>query len=258
MKLSVSVIMPSYNEAGRIQDSIIRTHRQLCKMTSDFQIVAVDDGSSDGTGDVLEQVARELDRITVVKLQSNRGKGEALRQGFYRSTGELVFFLDADMDLPPEQMGVLLEIMRGDGADVVIGSKMHPRSRVDYPFHRRIVSLTYFTITRILFGLPVRDTQTGLKVFRREVLEQCMPRMLVKAFAYDLELLVIAHHFGFHISEAPVVIEYHMKYGYISLQNVRTTAIDTLAIFYRLHILEYYDQNPSLFTPHHEEFGKTA
>lgn len=240
--ISLSVIMPAYNEANRIRAAIFRTHGELSQMRCDFQIVAVDDGSTDGTGEVLEQAARELARITVVRLAANRGKGEALRRGFRQATGDLVFFLDADMDLPPEQMRLLLQVMREDGADVVIGSKMHPQSRVDYPPYRRAVSLIYYTVTRILFGLPVRDTQTGLKVFRREVLERCLPRMLVKAFAYDLELLVIAHHLGYRISEAPVVIEYHAKYGYIPINTMRTTAIDTLAICYRLQVLNYYDQ----------------
>jgi cellulose synthase/poly-beta-1,6-N-acetylglucosamine synthase-like glycosyltransferase len=190
---------------------------------------------------VISKTLPELDHITFVKLDQNRGKGEALRQGFYKATGKLIFFLDADMDIPPEQIGVLLSTMELDHADVVIGSKLHPQSRVDYPIYRRIISLIYFTITRILFGLPVRDTQTGLKVFRREVLEMCMPRMLVKSFAYDLELLAMAHHFGFHVTEAPVIIEYRPKYGNIPVRVFKTTANDTLAIFYRLHILNYYD-----------------
>lgn len=239
---SLSVVMPAYNESVRIRDSIIRTHDELCKMTPHFQIIVVDDGSLDSTGDILDKLVQQLDRLVVVKNRLNRGKGEALRQGFCQATGELIFFLDADMDLPPEQMKVLLDKMHQDGADVVIGSKMHSQSKVDYPLHRRIISLIYFTITRILFGLPVRDTQTGLKVFRREVLESCMPRMLVKAFAYDLELLVIAHYLGYQISEAPVIIEHHPKCGYIPLKTMMTTANDTLAIFYRLYILKHYDQ----------------
>jgi len=238
---SISAIMPAFNEARSIREAVVRTHRQLSRMTADFQIVAVDDGSSDGTAEILDDLAKVMKNVFVVRLGTNRGKGEALRQGFFRATGELVFFLDADMDLPAEQMETLLETMRTEGADAVIGSKMHPRSRVEYPAHRRAISWIYFTITRILFGLPVRDTQTGLKVFRREVLERCMPRMLVKAFAYDLELLVIAHHFGFRIAEAPVVIEYRSKYGYIPVSAMKTTGIDTLAIFYRLHVLNYYD-----------------
>jgi dolichol-phosphate mannosyltransferase len=238
---NLSVIMPAFNEARNIGKSLTRTHEALKTIEPSFQIVAVDDGSSDGTGEVLEGLKPTLDRLTVVCLPSNRGKGEALRQGFARATGKRILFLDADMDLPPEQIGGFLHQLEVDGADVVIGSKMHPQSRISYPTHRKLISLIYFTITRILFGLPVRDTQTGLKVFRREVLEKCMPRMLVKSFAYDLELLVIAHHFGFRITESPVIIEYQTKYGYIPLHVMTHTANDTLAIFYRLHVLHYYD-----------------
>jgi len=239
---SVSVIMPAFNEGDRIRDSLIRTHHELKLLTDDFQIVVVDDGSKDHTAEMVTKTAQELGQITFVKLDQNRGKGEALRQGFYQATGQLVFFLDADMDIPPEQIGLLLEAMERDHADAVIGSKQHPQSRVDYPLYRKIISLIYFTTTRILFGLPVRDTQTGLKAFRRELLEVCMRRMLVKSFAYDLELLVIAHHFGFRITEAPVIIEYQPKYDYIPIHVLKTTAIDTLAIFYRLNILNYYDE----------------
>ena len=245
----LSVIMPAYNEATRIRDAVIRTHRELSGRTMDFEIVAVDDGSTDGTGDVLTRVAGELDRIVVVRLGSNRGKGEALRQGFQHARGGLVFFLDADMDLPPEQMGIFLEVMQEEGADAVIGSKMHPQSRVDYPTYRRVISMIYFTVTRILFGLPVRDTQTGLKVFRREVLERCMPRMLVKAFAYDLELLAMAHSFGFRIEEAPVIIEYHPKYGRIPTNVMLTTAKDTFAVYYRLYVRNFYDDSNAPWKP---------
>ncbi len=233
--------MPAYNEAVRIRGSIERTHRQLSRMVRDFQIVVVDDGSSDGTGEIADRAAAEMDHVVSVKLSPNRGKGQALRQGFLHTTGELVFFLDADMDLPPEQMGVLLDTMKEHDADAVIGSKMHPLSRVDYPTHRRMISIIYFTVTRILFGLPVRDTQTGLKVFRREVLEKCMPRMLVKSFAYDLELLAMAHDFGFRIAEAPVIIEYQPKYGRIPMSAMKTTANDTLAVFFRLYVRNFYD-----------------
>ncbi len=238
----ISVIMPAYNEAAEIRNSVIRTHRQLQRMAREFQVVVVDDGSTDGTAAVLDELAQELDGVTPVRLERNCGKGEALRKGFTHARGDLVFFLDADMDLPPEQMPVLMTAMEEEQADVVIGSKLHPRSRVDYPTHRRIISFIYFTITRILFGLPVRDTQTGIKLFRREVLDCCMPLMFVKAFAYDLELLVIAQHFGFRTVESPVIIEYHQKYGYIMPGVMKTTAIDTLAIYYRLNILRSYDE----------------
>lgn len=239
---SISVILPAWNEAERIGRAVVRTRGQLARMATDFEIVVVDDGSTDGTAEAAEASRREAPEARVLRLTPNRGKGEALRQGFAASRGEVVVFLDADLDLPPEQMGVLLATMRAEGADVVIGSKWHPLSRIEYPWHRRLVSLIYFTLTRILFGLPVRDTQTGMKIFRREVLAQAMPRMLVKAFAHDLELLVIAHHLGYRVSEAPVIIESTGKYSRISPRAMRETGWDTLAVFYRLHVLRYYDE----------------
>lgn len=242
-KIKYSVIMPAYNEVARIHDSIVRTHRHLCTMGDDFEIIAVDDGSSDGTGAAMDLVASQLDRTVSVKLTPNRGKGEALRQGFYKSKGEYIFFLDSDMDLPPEQMGAFLETMEQEHSDGVIGSKLHPRSKVDYPLYRRFVSFVYFSITRVLFGLPVRDTQTGLKLFRRKLLEDCISRSMVKAFAYDLELLVIAHHLGYEVAEAPVIIEYRPKYGHIPSSVMWKTAVNTMAVFYRLHILNHYDRS---------------
>jgi len=233
--------MPAYNEGSHLRQSIQRTHQQLERMTRDFEIVVVDDGSTDNTAEVLDQVAKDLKGVITVKLGQNQGKGHALRKGFEHVTGDLVFFLDADMDLPPEQMPGFLEVMEEEQADVVIGSKLHPRSQVDYPMHRRFISFVYFTITRILFGLPVRDTQTGIKLFKREVLECCLPVMFVRAFAHDLELLVLAHHFGYRTVESPVIIEYRHKYGYILGGAIKTAIIDTLSIFYRLNILGSYD-----------------
>jgi glycosyltransferase involved in cell wall biosynthesis len=239
---SISVILPAWNEAARIGQAVARTRRQLAAISGDFEIVVVDDGSSDGTADAAEAARAGAPELKVLPLSPNRGKGEALRLGFAASRGETVVFLDADMDLPPEQIGVFLSTMRAEAADVVIGSKWHPLSRIEYPWHRRLVSLVYFTLTRILFGLPVRDTQTGMKVFRREVLSRSMPRMLVKAFAHDLELLVIAHHLGYRISEAPVVVERSGKYPRIPGQAMFRAGWDTLAVFYRLHVLGYYDE----------------
>jgi hypothetical protein len=94
----------------------------------------------------------------------------------------------------------------------------------------------------MLFGLPLRDTQTGLKLFRREVLKQAFPKVLIKRFAFDLELLVLAHHMGYRITEAPVIVNYRMKYGHIGLRAVFNIFWDTLAVFYRLRIKKYYDR----------------
>jgi len=121
---------------------------------------------------------------------------------------------------------------------------MHPDSKIIYPWHRKIVSRVYFFLIKILFGLPIHDTQTGLKLFKAEVLEKVLPKILVKEFAYDLEVLVNARHLGYRIVEAPVVVHSQKRYGRIGIRSIYKTWIDTLAIFYRLNILKYYDQPP--------------
>jgi hypothetical protein len=146
------------------------------------------------------------------------------------------------MDLHPEQLEDFFTIMKSRGADVVIGSKFHPQSKVEYPRLRRIYSFFYFMLVRSLFGLPVRDTQTGIKLFKREVLEQVLPRVLVKRFAFDLELLANVHHFGYRIVEAPVVVNFNRVCSRLRLPAVWNVFVDTLAIFYRMRILRYYDR----------------
>ena len=132
--------------------------------------------------------------------------------------------------------------MKLDGADIVIGSKFHPNSIVNYPSLRRVISIGYYLIIRILFNLPCHDTQTGLKWFKREVLKKVFPRILVKQFAFDLEVLVNAHHLGYRIAEAPIALLNKRKFGRIGLKAIYVTFCDTLAIFYRMYILKYYDR----------------
>jgi hypothetical protein len=129
-----------------------------------------------------------------------------------------------------------------DNADIVIGSKFHPNSVVNYPLQRRIISMGYYLLIRFLFNLPCHDTQTGLKLFKTEVLRKVFPKILVKKFAFDLEVLVNAHHLGYKITEAPIFLNSQRRYGRIGLKSVFATFWDTLAVFYRMYILRYYDR----------------
>jgi hypothetical protein len=150
--------------------------------------------------------------------------------------------MDADMDLHPAQIQTLFDIMRLDRADIVIGSKLHPNSVVNYPADRRAISFIYYLMVRMLFNLPCHDTQTGLKLFKTEVLRKVFPRILVKKFAFDLEILANAHHLGYRITEAPIVIRPQRQYGRIGLKAMFATGWDTLAVFARMYILKYYDR----------------
>lgn len=243
IKEKISIIMPAYNEADYIIYSIEETIKTFNKFGCSWELIVMDDGSTDGTYEKAMEFAKKYpQQIIVGKNPFNLGKGRALKKAFHYVNGDYVVFLDADMDLHPIQVQTLFDIMRLDNADIVIGSKMHPNSKVNYPLQRKIMSLIYYFLVRILFNLPCHDTQTGLKLFKIEVLRNVFPRILVKQFAFDLEVLVNASHLGYRIAEAPIVLNTKRPYGRIGLSAIYTTLNDTLAVFYRMRILKYYDR----------------
>lgn len=243
----LSVVMPVFNLAGSIAENLRRTAELFEAHEVRAELVPVDDGSSDGTAEVLlaaatgaqNESARYVSVVPVV-LERNGGKGAALRAGFSASQGEFVMLLDGDLDISPAQTPDFFAALREQRADIVVGSKRHPRSQVQYPWHRRIVSWLYFTLVRWTVSLPITDTQTGMKLFRRAVLGDALSRMLVKTYAFDLELLAIARQRGARIAEAPVTIRFGQKFGALSWSTVKAMAKDSLAVFYRLRVLDYY------------------
>jgi glycosyltransferase involved in cell wall biosynthesis len=235
--------MPAYNEAVHIVPNLLETVETLSEAGYDFEVIVVDDGSADGTYlEAAKLLSSHPELVRVIHYAKNQGKGNALMCGAWFARGAYVVFLDADMDLHPVQLPTLIELMETQAADVVIGSKRHPLSKVNYPWHRRLYSMVYYSLIRIMFGLPVKDTQTGLKIFKRSVIEDVFPRILVKRFAFDIEVLANAHRLGYKIVDAPVTILFQRKFGRLRYQDVRAILTDTLAIFYRMHILRYYDR----------------
>jgi glycosyltransferase involved in cell wall biosynthesis len=238
----ISVIMPAFNEASHIERNLRETVDTLAGLAYDFEVIVVDDGSRDDTWRVAaDSLAGHYSNVRLLRYGDNEGKGNAVMRGTAAANGDYIVFLDADMDLHPAQLPVFFDIMAQENADVVIGSKLHPRSNVNYPFSRRIVTMGYYTLVRLLFGLPLRDTQTGLKLFKAPVLRRVFPKVLVKRFAADIEMLVVAHSLGYKIREAPVTLRFQRRFGRIRTRDVKDILQDTLAIFYRLNILHYYD-----------------
>jgi glycosyltransferase involved in cell wall biosynthesis len=224
--VTVSVVMPLYNEGARITSNVNQTMSVL-RMLGSFEIILVNDGSSDNSEEEIRRLSENFPEEVVSLQLSRSGKGEALRQGAHHARGEFVVFIDADLDLPPEQILFFVAIQRVKKADAVIGSKMHPDSTVDYPLIRRIYSLGYFLLVKLLFGLPVRDTQTGLKLVRRDLLLKALEKTESRGFTLDLELLVRLVQLGAVMVEAPVVVEHSMKFGGIGLSTVWQIFHDT-------------------------------
>ncbi|MBU1086399.1 MAG: glycosyltransferase [Candidatus Omnitrophica bacterium] len=231
----ISIIMPAYNEADRIVESLKETMKTFDDFKANYEIIVVDDGSSDQTFEITNKFAQDISngKIIVQRNRANYGKGRALYKGFRYATGDFIIFLDADMDLHPGQIDTFFDLMELTDSDIVIGSKRHPNSKLFYPKDRRILSAGYFFLVKMLFGLPINDTQTGLKLFKANVLKTVFKTFISREFAFDLELLVTAHRFGFKIAEAPVCINSQRGYNRIGLWAVYKMTIDTIGIYLR-------------------------
>lgn len=241
----ISIIVPAYRQEKTIRDDLLRIQRVMEELRYKYEIIVVVDGMVDGTFD---QAKKSLSRnVHVVGYKVNKGKGNALRFGIARSKGDVVAFIDSGMDLNPNGISMLLEHFEWYNADIVVGSKWHPVSKVNYPLQRKVISRGYGLLVKILFGLRVSDTQLGMKVFKRGVLEKVLPRLLVKRYAIDVELLAVADRLGFtRIFEAPIELDWSDVVGSSVSANllgsILDVFLDTIAIFYRLRIKKYYDE----------------
>jgi len=237
----LSVIIPAYNEAHNIAKTLKNVERALDKIDRPHEVIVVSDGSTDATAAVARRL--KLKHVRVINYPKNRGKGYALTVGTNASKGEMVTFFDAGGDFDATQIDKFIKLMEVFDAQIVIGSKRHPASRVNYPLDRQIGSRLYQLLIRLLFNLNIKDTQTGLKLFRRDVLAKILPRALVKRYAFDLELLVIAKHLGYkRFFEAPVDMEFNAISSSLTRGAITKALIDTAAIWYRLRIARYYDR----------------
>ena len=237
----LSVIVPAYNCKTIVKDlSFIKTHLDL--LNRPYEILCVVDGLVSNRDKTFEKAKKARgSNVKVYFYKPNRGKGYAVRFGMARARGGTIAFIDAGSDLHAKGIGMALEHMKWYEADIVVGSKRHKASRVDYPLKRKVLSFIVQRVTRFFFGLNVSDTQTGLKVFKREVLVQVLPRLLVKRWAFDLEILAVANRLGYRrIYESPVELTYNFASN-VKLSSARNFAVDYLAILYRTYLLRYYD-----------------
>ena len=179
--------------------------------------------------------------IVETDQKNYQSRAAALLEAFDRTHGEFVFVVDTDFAANAERLPRFFGEMLTKGADVVIGSKRHPESNVAYPIGRRFSSWAYYAFVRMFLGLKITDTQTGVKLVRRETLRYALERMLSKSGAFDLELLTIAAGHGAKIVEAPVTLGTgRAGFRMAARSFVRQTAVDTLAVFYRARVLGYY------------------
>ncbi len=229
----LSVVVPFYNPGDRLEPTVRDLVRVLDEAGCSFEVIAVSDGSTDGS----ERSIEDLDpRVRSVIFPENQGKGQALRVGMGRSTGRRIGFIDADGDIPPALMAQFFATSIEGDRDIVIGSKSHPRSANRSGGARRVLSGLWQVITRVLFQLPVRDSQVGIKLFRADVVHQVLPHTSMRGFSFDLEFLVLAHDLGHRtITECPIVLGDRIG-STVSIRRVTQMGSDLLVLFWRLRL----------------------
>jgi dolichyl-phosphate beta-glucosyltransferase len=203
--VDLSMVIPAYNEARRLPPTLARLRDYLEAGPDTYEVLVVDDGSTDDTVFVAQAVAREWPQLEVLTLPQNQGKGAAVREGMLHARGALRAFSDADLSTPIEELPRLRSHL-GGACHVAIASRDAPGSdiQVHQPRWREFMGRTYNRILRLLVLPGIRDTQCGFKLFTSEAAEACFAPLETFRFGFDAEVLVRAHRRGWEIAEVPV------------------------------------------------------
>ncbi|MCR4703573.1 MAG: glycosyltransferase family 2 protein [Saccharofermentans sp.] len=238
----LSIVVPAYNEGEHIYDNLMTIDKALKAFCSDYEIIAVNDGSKDNTGAEIKRASQDNPNIRDLGYDTNRGKGGAVTHGAVNSRGDIVGFIDADLDLSPDLIRGYYEEMNKTGADIVIGSKMHKDSKLEYPFMRKFVSFGYFVMLKILFGLKCHDTQTGLKLYKGSLIREIAPLRRINGYAFDIELLALGNKRKARLIEMPVELNYSRSesFGRIKFKDVWKMFTDTWKIWWNLRVRNNY------------------
>jgi len=225
----LSVFFPAYNDSGTIASLVITAIQSASKLTPNYEVIVVNDGSSDSTGQILDELARLYPQVRVVTHTVNRGYGGALRSGFGAASKEIIFYTDGDAQYDPSEMEVLWQKM-APGTDLVNGFKI---SRAD-PLHRIIIGRIYHHTVKTLFGLRVRDVDCDFRLLRRSIFDTV--RLEKNSGVICLEMMKKIQDAGFTIVEVPVH-HYHRAHGHSQFFNfprVFRTAVDVMKLWFAL------------------------
>lgn len=208
----LSIVIPAYNEAGRIRASLEAVARHLARTGEAAEVLVVDDGSADATAEEVERFAAERPQgdpvsFRVLRNGRNRGKGYSIKHGVLMAEGDLVLISDADFSTPIDDLPLLREVVEKEGYGIAIGSRALEESRVEIHqgAFREMMGRAFNRLVRLLTGLPFRDTQCGFKLARRQEVLPLFRAARIERFAYDVEILYLARKTGVRVREVPVV-----------------------------------------------------
>ncbi len=234
----LSFVIPAYNEEALIEDTLDSLDEVVKNEPLTYEIVLVNDGSKDTTLARAMKYATRNHHVKVVSYLKNMGKGYAERTGFMQATGEVVVFADSDMEIDLSTISRYVSAL--EQGDIVIASKWHPNSVVTIPLVRKIMSRGFNVTVRLLTGVSLKDTQAGLKAMRKSAFTDIFPRLAVKRYAFDVELLAVANLYGLRVIEMPVSIKMGALF---SARQVWKMFFDVLGIAYRLRVIHWYQRH---------------
>ena len=241
----LTVVIPAFNPGRKILSTIDSLRGACDAKKIELEIIVISDGSTDSSPGLLD--ALNMPDFRHILLTENRGKGHALRYGIGLSNSEFVGFIDADGDIDPKILPVLLGALIDSSADIAFASKTHSASTVNATTSRKLVSKCYRVVLKTLFKLEISDTQTGAKVFRGNVAYDVCPVLREDGFSFDLEFFVAAKCFGYvRLVEVPVHID-RTGSSTVTISGILKTALEILRIFRRARLtLEYETEKSSL------------
>lgn len=239
-----SVVIPAYNEAARIPSTLEAVVNCIRTRGWSAEVVVVNDGSTDGTGNVVKEFAASAPEVRLLENPGNRGKGYSVRNGLLHSFGDVVMFTDADLSAPMEEAEGLFDAI-AEGADIAIGSRWLERKRqtIRQPFYRQFFGRCFNALTRMVMGLPYADTQCGFKAFTRSAAQTVFQLQTIDRWGFDPEILFIALKRGFRITEVPVSWAHdertrmsYLKDGLRMLQDIAQVRWNALLGRYDRHV----------------------
>ncbi len=204
-QVELSFVVPAYNEEDYIEDTLGLIDAVIMDKNLSYEIVVVNDGSGDKTLAKANRYAGKNGHVKVISYSKNAGKGFAVKTGFMKAVGNVVFFADSDMEIDLRKISDYIEALKH--GDIVIASKRHCHSQVEVPMSRRVLSECFNALVRLLTGVPLKDTQSGLKAMKKSAFINVFPRLTVKRYAFDVELLAVANLYGLKVVEMPVNIK---------------------------------------------------
>ena len=203
-RIEISVVLPAYNEAGKIETAVRQTKQALAALTNAYEILIAEDGSTDGTADVAKRIASEDPVVGHMHSDTRLGRGKALNQAFKSAHGDIVMYMDVDLSTDLSYMKPLINAIKDEQYDFATGSRMMHESDVTRSVKRRLMSTAFNFLVRMLLRSRLRDHQCGFKAFRKEALMRLLLEIEDEHWFWDTELLVRAQRNGYRVKEIPV------------------------------------------------------